>query len=107
MVSGAFGPWLSGKLSGDAAGVALGGDGWIVVLAAAFAVAPVLLGFDRGSIGLWALVNAGVGGWICLVHRQEAQLDGFRNGWGLYLASGGCLFLGLAGLQWLRAASRD
>lgn len=107
MVAGAFGPWLAGKLSGSSAGVALGGDGWLLVLAACFAVAPVLVGLTRGALGLWALLNALLGGFICLVHSQQSQMDGFTNGWGLYVAAAGCCVVGLAGLQWLRAASRD
>jgi hypothetical protein len=106
MVAGAFGPWLAGKLSGGSAGVALGGDGWLLVLAAGFAVAPALVGLTRGALGLWALLNALLGGFVCLVHSQQSQMDGFRNGWGLYVAGAGCCVLGLAGLQWLRAASR-
>jgi len=107
MVAGAFGPWLAGKLSGDSAGIALGGDGWLLVLAAGFAVAPALVGLTRGALGLWVLLNALLGGFICLVHSQQSQMDGFQNGWGLYVAGAGCAVLGLAGLQWLRAASHD
>jgi hypothetical protein len=107
MIAGAFGPWLAGKLSGGSAGVALGGDGWLLVLAAAVAVAPALVGLTRGALGLWALLNALLGGFICLVHTQQSQMDGFQNGWGLYVAAAGCFILGLAGLQGLRASSHD
>jgi hypothetical protein len=106
-IVGAFEPWLAGRLSGDSAGVSLGGDGWILVVAAAFAMAPALLGGVRGAIGMWVVLNAIVGGFVCAVHSQQAQTDGFRNGWGLYIASAGCAALAVAGLQWLRAASRD
>jgi hypothetical protein len=107
MVAGAFGPWLAGKLSGESAGVTLGGDGWILVVAAAFAVVPMLVGIARGALGFWVLLNALVGGFVCLVHSRQSQMDGFQNGWGLYVAGVGSVLLGLAGLQWLRAASRD
>ena len=107
MIGGAFGPWLSGKLAGGSAGVTLGGDGWILVIAACIAVAPVLLGMVRGSIGVWAVLNALVGGFVCLVHSQQAHMDGFRDGWGLYVAAAGCGALALGGIQWVRAASRD
>jgi len=106
-VGGAFGPWLAGKLSGDSAGVSLGGDGWILVVAAGLAVAPALFGGIHAAIGIWVVLNAIVGGFVCLVHLQQAQRDGFRNGWGLYVAAAGCAALAAAGWQWLRAASRD
>jgi hypothetical protein len=107
MISGGFCPLLAGNLSCGSAGVALGGDGWLLVLAAAVAVAPALVGLTRGALGLWALLNALLGGFICLVHTQQSQMDGFQNGWGLYVAAAGCFILGFAGLQWLRASSHD
>ncbi len=106
MATGAFGPWLAGKLSGDATGVTLGGDGWILVIAAVLGVAPLLVGAERGATGVWALLNACIGGWVCLVHSQQANMDGFKNGWGLYVAAAGCAVLAIAGVQWLRASSR-
>jgi hypothetical protein len=106
MAVGAFGPWLAGKFSADATGVALGGDGWILVVAAAFAILPLLAGTERGSAGVWAILIAVLGGFVCLVHKQQAQMDGFRNGWGLYVAAAGCALLAFAGVQWLRASSR-
>jgi hypothetical protein len=107
MIAGAFGPWLAGKLSGDSAGVTLGGDGWILVIAAALAVAPVVLGVKRGGLGIWAILMAVLGAYVCLVHVHQAQTDGFKNGWGLYVGAAGCAALAAAGLQWLSAAGRD
>jgi hypothetical protein len=106
MIAGAFGPWLAGKLSGDATWITLGGDGWILVAAALVAVLPLLIGAERGAAGIWALLNALLGGFVLLVHRQQAQMDGFRNGWGLYVAAAGCAVLAIAGFQWLRESSR-
>lgn len=106
MAAGAFGPWLAGKLSGDATGVTLGGDGWILVIAAGLAILPLLVRAERGGAGIWALLMAAGGGLVLLVHNQQAHMDGFKNGWGLYVAAGGCAVLALAGLQWLRASSR-
>jgi hypothetical protein len=106
-VGGAFGPWLAGTLAGDSAGVALGGDGWILVIVAALAVAPALLGAVRGGVGIWIVLNALVGAFVCLTHSQQAQMDGFRDGWGLYVAAAGCAVLVIGGMQWIRAASRD
>jgi hypothetical protein len=106
MVSGAFGPWLAGKLSGDAAGITLGGDGWLLVVAAGLALLPLLIGAERGAAGMWAILNAGGGALVCLVHIQQAHMDGFKNGWGLYVALAGCAVLAWAGMQWLRVASR-
>jgi hypothetical protein len=106
MAGGAFGPWLAGKLSGDATGITLGGDGWLLVIAAVLAVLPLLVRAERGGAGIWALLMAAAGGLVLLVHNQQAQMDGFRNGWGLYVAAGGCAVLAFAGIQWLRASSR-
>jgi hypothetical protein len=106
MAAGAFGPWLAGKLSGDATGVTLGGDGWLLVVAAGLALLPLLIRSERAGAGLWALLNAAAGGLVLLVHNQQAQMDGFRNGWGLYVAAGGCAVLAIAGLQWIRVSSR-
>ena len=106
MATGAFGPWLAGKLSGDAAGITLGGDGWFLVIAAGLAILPLLVKAERAGVALWALLNAAGGGLVLLVHDQQAQMDGFKNGWGLYVAAAGCALLALAGLQWLRASSR-
>ena len=106
MAGGAFGPWLAGKLSGDATGITLGGDGWLLVVAAGLAILPILVGAERAGVALWALLMAVAGGLVLLVHNQQAQMDGFRNGWGLYVAAAGCAVLALAGLQWLRASSR-
>jgi hypothetical protein len=106
MAAGAFGPWLAGKLSGDATGITLGGDGWLLVVAAGLAILPILVGAERAGVALWALLMAVAGGLVLLVHNQQAQMDGFRNGWGLYVAAAGCAVLALAGLQWLRASSR-
>jgi len=106
MSVGAFGPWLAGRLSGDAAGITLGGDGWILVFAATCALLPVALGTARGVVGVWVFLNAMAGGVVCLVHFQQAEMDGFRNGWGLYVGSAGCVALGFAGLHWLLVALR-
>jgi len=106
MAAGAFGPWLAGKLSGDATGVTLGGDGWLLVVAAGLAIVPLLARADRAGAGLWALLNALAGGLVLLVHNQQAHMDGFKNGWGLYVAAAGCAVLAFAGLQWIRASSR-
>jgi hypothetical protein len=105
MAAGAFGPWIAGKLSGDAAGVTLGGDGWLLVIAAAGAFAPVLFGIARGAVGLWVIAMAVAGGFVCVVHYQQAKMDGFNDGWGLYVATIGCGTLAFAGLRWLNAAS--
>ena len=105
MAAGAFGPWLAGKLSGDATGITLGGDGWILVVAAGLAILPLLVRAERGGAGIWALLMAAGGGLVLLVHNQQAHMDGFKNGWGLYVAAGGCAVLALAGVQWLRASS--
>jgi hypothetical protein len=67
----------------------------------------VLVGLTRGALGLWALLNALLGGFICLVHSRQSEMDGFHNGWGLYVAAAGCAILAFAGLQWLRAAAHD
>jgi hypothetical protein len=106
MAVGAFGPWLAGRLSRDSAGVTLGGDGWILVLAALMALAPSILGISRGLVGVWLLANAAVGGLVCLVHFHQAETDGFKYGWGLYLGTAGCAVLAVAALQWLVAAAR-
>jgi len=106
MAAGAFGPWLAGKLSGDATGVTLGGDGWLLVVAAGLAILPLLVGAQRAGAGLWALLMAAAGALVLLVHNQQAHMDGFKNGWGLYVAAAGCAVLAFAGLQWLRASSR-
>jgi hypothetical protein len=106
MAAGAFGPWLAGKLSGDATGVTLGGDGWILVATAILAIVPLLVGAERGGVAVWALLNAVGGGLVLLVHNQQAHMDGFKNGWGLYVAAAGCVVLALAGLQWIRASAR-
>lgn len=106
MAAGAFGPWLAGKLSGDATGVTLGGDGWLIVVAAGLAILPLLVGAERAGAGLWALLMSVSGGLVLLVHNQQAHMDGFKNGWGLYVAAAGCALLAFAGLQWIRASSR-
>jgi hypothetical protein len=106
MAAGAFGPWLAGKLSGDATGVTLGGDGWLLVVAAGLAILPLLVGAERAGAGLWALLMSAAGALVLLVHNQQAHMDGFKNGWGLYVAAAGCAVLAFAGLQWLRASSR-
>jgi hypothetical protein len=106
MAGGAFGPWLAGKLSGDTAGITLGGDGWILVAAAVVALVPLLLRAERGAAGMWAILIALGGGLVCLVHIQQAQMDGFRNGWGLYVAVAGCGILAWSGLLWLKASAR-
>lgn len=106
MAAGAFGPWLAGKLSGDATGITLGGDGWLLVAAAVLALLPLLAGAERGGVALWALLMATAGGLVLLVHNEQAHMDGFKNGWGLYVAAAGCAVLALAGVQWLRASSR-
>lgn len=106
MAGGAFGPWLAGKLAGGSAGVDLGGDGWLLVVAAGAAVIPVLLGFARGLVGVWAMLMALAAGFVCLVHYQQAQVDGFRDGWGLYVAAAGCATLAFAGFRWLNVSGR-
>jgi hypothetical protein len=106
MAAGAFGPWLAGKFSGNTAGITLGGDGWILVAAAGIALVPLLVRAERGAAGLWAILMAVAGAAVCFVHIQQAQMDGFKNGWGLYAALVGCGVLAWSGLLWLRASSR-
>jgi hypothetical protein len=106
MAAGAFGPWIAERLAGGTTGVTLGGDGWLVVIAAGAAVMPVILGFTDSLVGFWLLANALAGGLVCFIHYQQDHNDGFKSGWGLELASIGCVMLAVAGLRWFVAPKR-
>lgn len=103
MVVGAWGPWISGHLLSSTQGFDLGGDGWLVVAAAAIALVPLLVPLPPSSLkGVWVLLFAAVAGYVCWAHYQEADLDGFKVVWGLELAAAGSALLGLGGLRLLK-----
>jgi hypothetical protein len=106
MVVGAWGPWISGHEVSSTGGLDLGGDGWLVIAAAAIAMVPLLLPLPPSSLkGVWVIVFAAVAGYVCWTHYAEADADGFRVVWGLELAAVGSTVLALGGLRLLRPAS--
>lgn len=103
MIVGACGPWVGDRLFGATSGVALGGDGWLVVVAASLAVAPLLVPLPRGNgRGLWTLALALGAVYVCWVHYRQADVDGVRVVWGLDLSAAGSGLLGFAGLRFLK-----
>lgn len=107
MILGAWGPWVSGHLLGGRSGLDLGGDGWLLVVAAAAAMLPLLLALPPTALkGLWVLAFAGAGGYVCAVHFGQAGSDGFRVSWGLDVAAAGAAILALGGLRLLVPRAR-
>jgi hypothetical protein len=107
MVAGAYGPWIGDKLFGTRAGLHLGGDGWLVVLAAVLAVVPLFFLLPRGRArGFWVIGWALAGGFVCLTHYQEAGADGIRVAWGLQLASAGVIVASIGGARLLVLRAR-
>jgi hypothetical protein len=102
MVVGAFGPWIGGRFFGAATGIELGGDGWLVLGAAALAVLPVFLqGAGSFARGAWVMTLALVAAFVCWTHYTEANADGVQVVWGLELAGIGSVLLAFAGLRLL------
>jgi len=105
MVVGACGPWISGHLLGNTAGLALGGDGWLVIAAAGIALFPLFLPLPRSGLrGAWVLTFAAVSAYVCWAHYQEAGLDGLNVVWGLELAAAGSALLALGGIRLLQSS---
>lgn len=102
MVGGAFGPWIGGRFLGATPGIKLGGDGWLVVGAAALALLPVVLCLAAAAMrGAWVATLGLVAGYVCWTHYTQAQTDGVNVVWGLELAGIGSVLLALAGLRLL------
>lgn len=107
MVVGAFGPWIGDKLFGTRAGLHLGGDGWLVVLAAVLAVVPLFFPLPRSRArGFWAIGWALAAGYVCLTHYQQADADGIKVAWGLQLASAGVIVALVGGIRLLMLRPR-
>lgn len=103
MVSGSFGPWVSGQLRGATRGLDLGGDGWLVVACAGVALLPLMLPLPASSLkGVWVIVFAASAGFVCWTHYTEASADAVSVVWGLQIAGIGSGVLGAAGLRLLR-----
>ena len=106
MVVGALGPWIGGRFLGGTAGIDLGGDGWLVVGAAAFALLALLLPSTSATFrGAWMVVFASGGAFVCWTHYSEAHADGLEVVWGLELAGIGSALLAVAGLRLLLSRS--
>jgi hypothetical protein len=102
MIVGAFGPWIGGKFFGSTAGIDLGGDGWLVLGAAAFALLALLMPLAGPAVrGLSVVVAAAGAAFVCWTHYNEARADGLEVVWGLELAGIGCALLAFAGLRLL------
>jgi len=102
MVVGAIGPWIGGRFLGGTAGIDLGGDGWLVVGAALFALVALLLPATSATFrGAWMIVSSAGGAFVCWTHYNEARADGLEVVWGLELAGIGCALLAIAGLRLL------
>jgi hypothetical protein len=103
MIVGACGPWIGRRLFASTSGIALGGDGWLVVACAAVALAPLVLPSPRTSLkGVLAVALALGAAYVCWIHYQEANVDGFDVVWGLELSALGSGLLLLAGFRLLR-----
>jgi hypothetical protein len=103
MIVGACGPWIGRRLFASTSGIALGGDGWLVVACAALALAPLVLPSPRSSLkGFLAVALALGAAYVCWIHYQEANDDGFNVVWGLELSAMGSGLLLLAGFRLLK-----
>lgn len=103
MIVGACGPWIGRKFFASTSGIALGGDGWLVVACAAVALVPLVLPSPRTSLkGFLAVALALGGAYVCWIHYQEANDDGFNVVWGLELSAMGSALLLLAGFRLLK-----
>lgn len=102
MAAGAWGPWIGGHFFGGTQGIQLGGDGWLVVTAAALALLPLVLPLPPSSIkGVWVIGCALGSAYVCWSHFAQAGVDGLDVDWGLQLASVGTGALGLSGVRLL------
>lgn len=102
MVVGAWGPWIGGKFFGATDGLDLGGDGWLVVAAAALAMLPLVLPLPPSALkGVWVIALAIGAAYVCWQHYAQADIDGFTVVWGLDVSAVGSGLLGLAGLRLL------
>jgi hypothetical protein len=102
MSIGAFGPWIGGKFFGSTAGIDLGGDGWLVLAAAALALMALLTPLVSSALrGACVVASAAGAAYVCWTHYSEAQVDGLEVVWGLELAGIGCALLAFAGLRLL------
>jgi hypothetical protein len=100
MIVGASGPWIGGTFFGATSGFELGGDGWLVLAAAAFAIVPLVLPLVGPALrGAWVLTLALGAAYVCWTHYTEAGVDGVDVVWGLELAGAGSGLLALAGLR--------
>lgn len=103
MIVGACGPWIGRQFFDSTSGIALGGDGWLVVVCAGVALLPLVLPSPRSALkGFLAIALALGSGYVCWIHYQEAGVDGFKVVWGLQLSAVGCGILLLAGFRLLR-----
>jgi hypothetical protein len=106
MVAGAIGPWIGGRFLGGTAGIDLGGDGWLVVGSALLGILALLLPSTSARFrGVWMLVFAFGGAFVCWTHYNEAHADGLEVVWGLELAGIGSALLAVAGLRLLLSRS--
>jgi hypothetical protein len=103
MIVGACGPWIGRELFASTSGIALGGDGWLVVVCASGALLPLVLPSPRSALkGFLAVALALGGGYVCWIHYQEANVDGFKVVWGLELSAAGCGLLLVAGFRLIK-----
>jgi hypothetical protein len=103
MIVGACGPWIGREFFASTSGIALGGDGWLVVVCSVAALLPLLLPSPRSALkGFLAIVLALGAAYVCWIHYQEANVDGFKVVWGLELSAVGCGLLLLAGFRLLK-----
>jgi hypothetical protein len=103
MIVGASGPWIGGRLFHATSGLDLGGDGWLVIATAVLASIPLLLPLPHSvARGLWVLALAFGGAYVCWIHYQQAETDGFKVVWGLELSAIGAGLVGLGGFRLLR-----
>lgn len=106
MVVGAFGPWIGGRFLGSTTGTDLGGDGWLVLAAAALALVALLLPLANAAFrGAWVVALASGAAFVCWTHYSEARVDGLEVVWGLELAGIGSALLAFAGLRLLLTRS--
>jgi hypothetical protein len=103
MIVGACGPWIGRTLFESRSGIALGGDGWLVVACAAAALLPLVLPSPKSTLkGFLAVALALGAAYVCWIHYQEANDDGFNVVWGLELSAMGSGLLLLAGFRLLK-----